>query len=258
MKTRLKEFAYSSPMWTAIEIALFAVILFSLPNALKLGETAEFILHIICRALAVICAFVLAKILNFKLFTKTKISLAEIFVLLLGFLVCVNNFPIIGFIKGNVYIFENAKIFRYIIYCIMIGVAEEFVFRGLIMPLVGCYFKSRKRAPLITVAISSLIFSLCHLFNIFSQGIVPTLLQIGYTFLTGGLFGIVCFITENLVFPIILHIVFDLGGLMFSSPFGIAAGNMWDVLTIIITAALSVFATAVYFVKVYNYKKADS
>ena len=45
---------------------------------------------------------------------------------------------------------------------------------------------------------------------------------------------------------------------MFSSPFGIAAGNMWDVLTIIITAALSVFATAVYFVKVYNYKKADS
>ena len=96
------------------------------------------------------------------------------------------------------------------------------------------------------------------MFNIFSQGIVPTLLQIGYTFLTGGLFGIVYLITKNLIFPIILHVIFDLGGLIFSAPFGIAAGNMWDVLTIIITAALSVFATAVYFFKVYNYKKADS
>lgn len=254
MKTKIKEYAYSSPIWTAVETALVAVLLFSLPSVIKAEETLEFIVHIICRALAVVFAVLFAKIYGFKLFSRVKISVSEIFILLLGLLVCVNNFPIVGFIRGDVQLLNDANILRYILYCAAIGCSEEFAFRGLIMPLVGLKYKNRRRAPLLTVAVSSLIFSLCHLFNIFSLGIVPTLLQAGYTFLTGGLFGIVYVITENLVFPIILHIVFDVGGLMFSKPFGIAAGNMWDVFTVIITAVLAVVATAVYAFKIYRYK----
>ena len=55
-------------------------------------------------------------------------------------------------------------------------------------------------------------------------------------------------------FPIVLHVIFDLGGLMFDLPFGIAAGNMWDTATIIITAVLGVIVTAVYAFAIWNYK----
>ena len=254
MKTKIREYAYTSPIWTAIESALIAVVLFSLPNVIKFGETAEFILSVICRAVAVAFAVYCVKACGFKLFKKPKISVSEIFIIFLGFLVCINNFPIVGFIEGNVSLIENAKIARYILFCVMIGVAEEFVFRGFIMPLIGLKFTSHSRAPFLTVLVSSLIFSLCHIFNIFSVGVAPTLLQAGYTFLTGGLFGIAYLITENLIFPIILHIIFDLGGLMFSEPFGVAIGNMWDALTIIITAVLGVIVTAVYVFKLYRYK----
>ena len=45
--------------------------------------------------------------------------------------------------------------------------------------------------------------------------------------------------------------IFDLGGLMFSLPFGIAAGNMWDVWTIIITAVIGVITTVLFAVKLF-------
>ncbi|MBP5466774.1 MAG: CPBP family intramembrane metalloprotease, partial [Clostridia bacterium] len=85
-------------------------------------------------------------------------------------------------------------------------------------------------------------------------GIAPTLLQAGYTFLTGCLFGAVYVFTGNIVFPVILHTVYDVGGLIFSEPFGIAVGDMWDAYTIIITAVLGVFATAVFAIRLWKYK----
>ena len=77
MKRKIKEYAYSSPVWTAIETALIAVLLFSLPSVIKAGETAEFILHIICRVMAVVFAVFVAKACDFKLFAKIKISVSE-------------------------------------------------------------------------------------------------------------------------------------------------------------------------------------
>lgn len=254
MKTRIKEYFYSSPLMSAVACALFAVAVFSLPNVADFSENVEFALEIVCRALVIVAAVIFAKICGFKLFAKSKTGIIRTLILALGLLVCINNFPIIGLISGEVALNSNAKIVRYVFYCAAIAAAEEFVFRGLVMPLTGLALREKKRAPFLTVLVSSSIFALCHLFNIFSAGIAPTLLQVGYTFLTGGLFGAAYLFTENLIFPIILHFVFDLGGLMFSAPFGIASGNMWDVATIIITAVLGVIATAVYAVYLFNYR----
>lgn len=254
MKRRIAASAYSSPLLTAIAVALFAVAAFSVSSIAAFGETAKFIIDISSRALVVIFAAYAIKACGFKVFAKPNVGLARGLLFFLGLLVCVNNFPIIGFITGNVALKENPNILRYIIYCIAIGVAEEFVFRGFIMPLVGLKFRDNPRAPFITVLVTSAIFSLCHLFNIFSAGIPATLLQVGYTFLTGGLFCAAYLFTENLIFPIVLHVVFDLGGLIFDTPFGIAFGNMWDTATIIITAVLGLIATAVYAFAVWNYK----
>ena len=254
MKTKIKEYATASPFSAAVEIALIAVLLFSLPNLTKTGETATLVLHVVFRTAAVVLSVLISVSCGFKFFAKVRVSISETCILCLGFLVCINNFPFICLTSGNVIIGENANVFYYILYCAFIGISEEFVFRGVILPLVAIKFKNRARAPFLTVALNSLIFSLCHAFNVFSIGVGMTAMQVGYTFLTGGLFGIAYLITENIVFPIILHVIFDIGGLMFSQPFGIAAGNMWDLTTIIITAVLGVFATAVFFVKIYNFR----
>ncbi len=254
MKTKIKEYFYTSPMLSAVACALFAVAVLSFPAVFSFDENLKFAFSIVCRALVLVAAVILAKICNFKLFAKPETGILRFLILFLGLLVCINNFPIIGFISGEVAFISGAKIVRYVFYCLSVAVAEEFVFRGLIMPLVGLSLREKKRAPFLTVVVSSAIFALCHLFNIFSAGIVPTLLQVGYTFLTGGLFGAAYLFIENLVFPIILHFIYDLGGLIFSGPFGIAYGNMWDTATIIITAVLGICATAVYAVYLFNYK----
>ena len=258
MLEKVRKSAYSSPLYTAILVALFAVVLFSFPNLFEIGETAAFILHIVCRVLAVFFAVLMAKACGFKFFAKPKFTVFYVLLFVIGVLVCANNFPVIGFATGNVALNENAKIARYLVYCAAIGVAEEFVFRGAVMPLVGMKFREKAHAPFLTVLVTSAVFSLCHLFNVFSAGIGPTLLQVGYTFLTGGLFCAAYLFTENLVFPVILHTLFDVGGLMFSPPFGIASGNMWDLITVIITAVLGVAATAVYALALWNYKKKEN
>ncbi|MEG9429443.1 MAG: CPBP family intramembrane glutamic endopeptidase [Christensenellaceae bacterium] len=254
MKKRIAESAYSSPIFTAVAAALFAVAAFSVSNVADFGETAKFIIDIVSRALVVIFTAYAVKACSFKAFAKPEIGVLRGLLIFLGLLVSINNFPIIGFITGNVALKENPRIVRYIAYCIAIGVAEEYVFRGFIMPVVGLKFRNKPHAPFITVLVTSAIFALCHLFNVFSAGIPATLLQVGYTFLTGGLFCAAYLFTENLVFPIVLHVIFDLGGLMFDLPFGIAAGNMWDTATIIITAVLGVIVTAVYAFAIWNYK----
>ena len=254
MKKRIAESAYSSPVLTSIAAALFSVAAFSLSNIASFSDNVRFAIDVISRALVVICAAYCIKACGFKPFAKTAVGIFRILLLFLGLLVCVNNFPIIGFITGKVVLQETPHFVRYIIYCAAIGIAEEFVFRGFIMPLIGLKFRGKPHAPFITVLVTSAIFALCHLFNVFSAGIVPTLLQVGYTFLTGGLFCAAYLFTENLIYPIILHTLFDLGGLMFNSPFGIATGNMWDTLTVIITAVLGVIATTVYAISLWNYK----
>lgn len=250
-----KNSAFASPLSTAIIAALISVAVFSLPNVFKTGEDAAFILNAACRATVSVFFLIAAKLCGFKIFGKPKAGASEIFLLILGLLVCVNNFPIIGFICGNVSLVADAKIVRYVIYCALIGLSEEVVFRGFIQPLISVKFSGKPKEVFLTVLLSSAIFSLCHIFNVFSAGVGATALQLGYTFLTGGLFGAAFCFTGNIVFPTVLHLVFDVGGLIFYQPFGIAAGNMWDTVTIIITAVLGVAATAAYVFKLLNYQK---
>ena len=256
IKEIIKERAFSSPVLSAISASLFAVVIFSVPSLFVpiVSEGGLFALNIVCRTVAFLLALFLARACGFKLFNKPNAAASAILLFFLGLLVCVNNFPIIGFAAGDVWIVRDRGIARFIFYCVAIGVSEEFVFRGFVMPLIGHKLAGNPRAAFWTVALSAAIFSFCHLFNIFSAGVVPTLLQAGYTFLTGCLFGTIFLFTENIVFPILLHAVYDVGGLIFSEPFGIAVGDMWNVYTIIITAVLGVFAAAVFAVKLWKYK----
>ena len=257
MKESIKRRAFSAPILSAISLSLFGVAIFSLPSIFTLQKDGLFILNIVCRAAAAIVAFVLANVYGFRTFSKPPITRSAILLLILGLSVCVNNFPVIGLFTGGVKIANGRDILKYLCYCAAIGISEESVFRGLVMPLVHFGLKDKRHSPLLTVAVSAGIFALCHLFNVFSAGVAATLFQVGYTFLTGCLFGTVYLFTKNIVFPILLHFIYDIGGLIFSAPFYIAVGNQWDTYTVIITAALGIFTAAVFTVCLWKYNAAE-
>ena len=242
----------TSPLLSSVAIALFAVALFSVAGAFFYHDkTLYFIVSVITRIAVTAGALIICAVLGYSPLKKPVLR-KNALLLTVAFAVTAVNLPVSGLITGKVVLTENAEILRYSVYCALIGISEEAVFRGAVQSVIAESMRDKKRPLFKTLFISSAVFSLCHLSNIFSQGVGATLLQVGYTFLTGALFGAVFAWTENLLFPAFFHTVFDLGGLAFSAPLGIAVGNMWDTLTVVLTAAVGVIATAVVLIKVFR------
>ena len=169
----------------------------------------------------------------------------------LSMLVAINNAPIISLITGEVKITSSTtNIFLYVLYCVSIGFAEEFSFRGLIFPLCLKITENKKFSAFWAIAINSAVFSLSHLVNLFNgYSIGAVFLQVGYTFLIGAMCAIIFALTKNIFFAVIIHVVYDVGGLMCGT---IAVGNQWNILTIIITAILGVLVCAYMVYKTFK------
>lgn len=159
--------------------------------------------------------------------------------------VAVNNFPLIGLATGNAYLTDPPMgVVMVVLYCLAVGLFEEFAFRGLffLMVLDGRY-QTRKQIFL-TTALSCAVFGLVHLVNLaVGAGIGPTLLQVGYSFLIGGMCAIVLLKTANIWMCVLLHTVYDVGGTILH----LGGGVRWDAVTVTVTAVLGV-AVAVFMV----------
>ena len=159
--------------------------------------------------------------------------------------VAINNFPLIGLATGNAYVTDPiGGVLIVVAYCLAIGMFEEFAFRGLFYLMILDGRRSSTKQIFLTTAISSAVFGLVHLVNL-AIGASPgaTLLQVGYSFLIGGMCAIVLLKTANIWYCVLLHFVYDLGGTILY----LGGGLRWDTVTVIITAVLGV-AVAVFMV----------
>ena len=156
--------------------------------------------------------------------------------------VAVANFPFFTLGTGElVYTASAGVTVLYAAFCVSIGLFEETAFRALLIPLIAEGLKNRKGAPIIAILLSSGIFALAHLFNLFGgAGFGATLLQIGYTFLTGCMFGAIFVLARSVAAPAIAHTVYNIGGLLASS--GMATGSQWNAPAIAVMVAVSVAA----------------
>ena len=157
--------------------------------------------------------------------------------------VAVNNAPIIGLATGNAYITDPAGgVLIMLAYCLAIGTFEEFAFRGLFFMMILDSRRKSTKQIFWTTTISSAVFGLVHLVNI-AVGANPgaTLLQVGYSFLIGGMCAIVLLKTGNIWYCVLLHTVYDIGGTILY----VGGGVRWDAVTVTITAVLGV-AVAVF------------
>lgn len=174
-----------------------------------------------------------------RLFAKPTAACLPAFLPALA--VVVNNFPILSAASGDAYLTRPELVPLFALDAWMIGVFEEIAFRGVLFPLLLENRRGTTRQIFRTTVAVSAVFGLVHLVNLIEgAGIGPTLLQVGYSFLIGGMCSIVLLKSGNLLLCILLHAVYDFCGGLYPA---LGAGSWWDTPTVIWTAVLG---TAVF------------
>ena len=149
------------------------------------------------------------------------------------FMVAFINFPISALIGGKAEVTRIDLLGIYTLYIISVALLEELIFRGVLLLIVSDFMRGKRYQYLLTALICSAIFSLFHLTNLFEgMGIGDVLLQCLYTFLIGGMLTITMLKTKNIWLCILIHALFDFGGLLIVY---LGVGNPWDTVFWILT-----------------------
>ena len=188
-------------------------------------------------ALGGIAVLLISAELGIKLFGKPE----KLLVLLPAIIIALDNFPWLAYFADKMTL-THTKPLHFLLfsaYCLLVGFFEEVLFRGILFSLIASLFQQTKKGFLLTYIVSSVAFGLVHLLNVFSAG-GAAVLQAGYSILTGGLFAFVLIKTKNIVFPAMIHAIYNFCGLLFTSEVGLGAGSIIDVPTGIMMAVVSV------------------
>ena len=161
------------------------------------------------------------------------------------FIVAINNLPWAALAKGNAQISgAAAEIYMFAIECIFVALFEEFAFRGVLLPTI-LKGRSGRRGIFLSVIISSALFGLFHLINLFyGASFADTMLQVGYSFLVGSMCAFTLIKTGSVWPGVIVHAVYNFCGKIVPR---LGDGNMLDTLQIIITVIISILC-AIYIV----------
>ncbi|MBO7405038.1 MAG: CPBP family intramembrane metalloprotease [Clostridia bacterium] len=163
---------------------------------------------------------------------------------LLALFVAVNNFPWIGLFTVRVRIDASAgTILLFACECIAVGLFEELAFRGFLLPYCLTLTRGRRHAVLLAAVLSSSVFALVHFVNLFA-GASPgaVLMQVGYSFLIGGMCACVLIASRSVWPCAAIHAVYNFCGTIVPR---LGEGNGWDPVTIILTAVLGMVTAAV-------------
>ncbi len=222
-----------------VAAALFVAYTIADPR-LSADETTQGLLKsIISRACGAAVFLLVLLYLRFRLLTKPTAACLSAFLPALA--VVVNNFPFLSAACGDAYLVRGDLVWLYAVDALLIGVFEELAFRGMLFPILLENRRGTSRQIFRTTVTVSAVFGLVHLVNLLEgAGIGPTLLQVGYSFLIGGMCSIVLLKSGNLLLCVLLHAVYDFCGGLYPT---LGAGVWWDTPTVIWTAVLG---TAVF------------
>jgi len=172
----------------------------------------------------------------------------SLLVTLPAFAVAINNFPFSQIIKGGAVIDAPVwEIALLLFECLCVAFFEEMAFRGVVF-LGFVRRKPQSRLWIFwSVVLSSVVFGLIHLVNLYISDPVSVLMQIGYSALIGAMCSVVLIKTANLWLCVMLHGVFNFGGAVVQY---CGRGEIWDTFTVVFTAVLAV-VTTVYLVFVF-------
>ncbi len=218
---------------------LFLVLWFWNPTFSKDSLVQELLRPMLSRALGAVIFGALLLFIGNRVWCRLQWRHLTVF--LPALLIAVNNFPFIALFSGAATLTRSELLPLLILDCLLIGIFEEFAFRGTLFLGILSKHRKTKRQIILTTVICSAAFGLVHFANLLEgAGVGPTLLQVGYSFLIGGMCSIVLLRTGNLFYCVILHAVYDFGGRILL----IGEGARWDTVTVVLTVVLSVLVTA--------------
>lgn len=159
-----------------------------------------------------------------------------------AFAVAVNNFPILSTLCGDARLTGSpAEVALFALECLFVGIFEETAFRGVVFLTLLEKRRGDKRQIFKATAVSSAIFGGIHIFNIFAGGVGATLLQVGYSFLIGGMLAVVLLKTKNIWICAVIHAIYNFCGYLMPT---LGEGNWWDIPTVVFTALLGTAVAA--------------
>ncbi len=167
-----------------------------------------------------------------------------------AFLISVNNFPFSTVIKGEAVVTENVgMVLLLLLECIAVGFFEETAFRGVVF--LGLLKKDPENRlwAFKSIVISSVVFGLVHLVNLFESSPTAVLMQIGYSALIGAMCSVVLMKTANIWICVAIHALFNFCGAVIPR---LGEGEIWDTFTIVLTVIVSLAVTVymvIFFVK---------
>lgn len=241
-----------------IQIAVIAVLcaFTILLDVLDIAFTRdEFYDRMICKIIQQSCGSVAAILillrLDIRLFGKPQ----NLLYLIPCLIIALDNFQFSAYFNGKMQLVRTAPcdFIIFFIYCILVGLFEETVFRGIVFAVLAGLFSKDRKGFLWTYVSSSLVFGLAHLFNGFSGA---ALQQVGYTILTGGVFAFCLIKTKNIFCCALIHGLFNFCGLLFDKQ-GLASGVVFDVGTIITMVIVSVLVGVFVLYKVWTYSEKE-
>lgn len=162
-----------------------------------------------------------------------------------AFAIAINNFPFSQVISGGATIVGPwQKILLLAIECLCVGFFEEMAFRGVVFLQVVHRRTISRMWVFLSVLISSAVFGLVHLINLYQSSPIPVLMQIGYSFLIGAMCSVILIRTENIWLCVVVHGLFNFCGAIVPE---CGIGSIWDTFTVIFTIVMSI-AVTVYMV----------
>ncbi|MDD0858404.1 CPBP family intramembrane metalloprotease [Arthrobacter alpinus] len=112
----------------------------------------------------------------------------------------------------------------WIVIGLLIGFAEEVLTRGFVVNIM----RKAGHGEIAVALVSAGVFALLHSVNLLGgQALVPTLIQLGYTFAFGILMYLALRVTGNLIWPVLLHASTDPSVFLLTAyPSGSALGSI--------------------------------
>ncbi len=216
----------------------------------------------LCKLLQQFCgataAILLMMRLNVRLFGKPQKWLCLIPCLIIA----IDNFQFSAYFNGRMELVHDkpTDILLFGGYCLSVGLFEECIFRGVIFSLLAGMFPQNKKGFLLTYFVSSAVFGFMHILNGFSVG---TLLQIGYSVLTGGLFAFCLIKSKNVLCCAIVHGLYNFCGMLFGAfnangcVIGLGNGVVFDTGTVITMLTVSILVGLFIIYKVITYSEQE-
>lgn len=213
--------------------------------------TAEII---VSRLLGAAVFLVLIRRMGYRVFRLSP-GKGSAAVLIPALLVALNNLPLLGLLTGRAEVRAAAEaILLFFVECAAVGVFEELAFRGFLLPY--CLERCRRKPQAVfrAAVLSSAVFGLVHLVNLFSGGSPGAVfMQVGYSFLIGGMCACVLLACRSVWVCAAIHAVYNFCGTLVSR---LGSGNGWDPATVTATVLLGILTAVLLFRFLLTYEEA--